>query len=830
VATLGLSRRSSQLRHKTLDLQGKLLDELIDRSTRGATMTLDTTTIRVDMHCHSIASQVSKLGVQRALGLPECATPSEEVYALAKRRGMDFVTITDHDTIAGVLQIADRPDVFVSEELTAHFRGEPQAVHVLCYGITPEDHDWLQAHSGDVELCAAYLYEREIACALAHPYYNVGAPLTARHRRRLAELFGVWEVRNGARARELNLPAATYVATRDCIGIGGSDDHAGIDIGRTFTASPAAATPAEFLAHMRAGRVSAHGKQGSAAKWAHAAIALAARSLGSAVLGDDTSEDVNAASDGDAAVGKNAASRPDPRTVLNMVQRLLREGDARHGTTGADLSPADARCLLRAWLSAVELDHLDTHPGTGERGLIELMQADDFSHSSLFRRACRLHERKLRTAVEVAIRAATGEAGVLAAAEGLFESCIAAIPYAPAVAFLANERAKLNGRSSDDGETRVAILADGIGSMHGVTRTIEEIRQRGVPGFEIEVVGTDPEVDLRLPAVAEIDVPYYPGLSIGVPSLPAAVQLLADGGFDAIHVCSPGPAGIAGVLVARALGLPLVGSYHTELTAYADLRSGQHHIADAMNLAVGAFYDACDVVLSPSLASDGALAGIGMPAEKVLRWDRGVDTARFDPSLRGTRLLAQRRLEVLYSGRITREKGAELLADAFLRAHERDPRLHLVLAGGGPEQEQLAERLGAHATFLGWLSGAELARTYANADLFLFPSATDTFGQVILEAQASGLPVVAVAEGGPLSLIEDRVTGLLCEASAPALADAVLELAASPLLRESLSRAALTAVRERTWERALERLGEGYRQVVSPAAIADREDLGARAA
>jgi glycosyltransferase involved in cell wall biosynthesis/predicted metal-dependent phosphoesterase TrpH len=767
-------------------------------------MTLDTTTTtsRVDMHCHSTASQVSKLGVQRALGLPECSTPPQEVYELAKRRGMDFVTITDHDTIDGVLQIADRSDVFVSEELTAHFRGEPQAVHVLCYGITPADHSWLQANSGDVELCAAYLHEREIACALAHPYYNVGAPLTARHRRRLAELFGVWETRNGARARELNLPAATYVATRDSIGIGGSDDHAGVDIGRTFTAAPAAATPAEFLAHLRAGRVSAHGKQGSAAKWAHAAIALAARSLGPA------------ARDG------NAVSRPDPQRVLTMVQRLLREGDTRHGATGADLSPADARCLLRAWLSAVELDHLD------ERGLIELMQADDFSHSTLFRRACRLHERKLRAAVDVAVRAATGEAEVLTAAEGLFESCIAAIPYAPAVAFLANERAKLDGRSIDDETPRVAILADGIGSMHGVTRTIEEIRQRGVPGFEIEVVGTDPEVDLRLPAVAEIDVPYYPGLSIGVPSLPAAVQLLADGGFDAIHVCSPGPAGIAGVLVARALGLPLVGSYHTELTAYAGLRSGAQHVADAMALAVGAFYNACDVVLSPSSASDAALAGIGMGAEKVLRWDRGVDTSRFDPSLRTAGLLSGDKLNVLYSGRITREKGIEMLAESFLLARERNPQLHLVLAGGGPEQERLQERLGEHATFLGWLSGAELARAYASADLFLFPSATDTFGQVILEAQASGLPVIAVAEGGPVSLIEDRVTGLLCEASAPTLAEALLELASSPPLRESLSQAALTSVRERTWERALERLGEGYRRVTSPDAL----DLRARAA
>jgi len=91
---------------------------------------------RVDLHCHSSASAVAGLAVQGTLGLPECATPPEEVHALAKRRGMDFVTITDHDTIDGVLAIADRPNVFVSEELTAAFRGEPQRVHVLCLGIT----------------------------------------------------------------------------------------------------------------------------------------------------------------------------------------------------------------------------------------------------------------------------------------------------------------------------------------------------------------------------------------------------------------------------------------------------------------------------------------------------------------------------------------------------------------------------------------------------------------------------------------------------------------------------------------------------------------------
>jgi predicted metal-dependent phosphoesterase TrpH len=147
---------------------------------------------RADLHCHSTASQVSKLGIQRSAGLPECATPPEQVYELAKRRGMDFVTITDHDTIDGALEIAHLPDVFISEELTAWFRAEDQAVHILCFGITPEDHEWLQRNNRCVESCAEYLHANNIACALAHPFYAVEAPLTPRHRRRLARLFDIW--------------------------------------------------------------------------------------------------------------------------------------------------------------------------------------------------------------------------------------------------------------------------------------------------------------------------------------------------------------------------------------------------------------------------------------------------------------------------------------------------------------------------------------------------------------------------------------------------------------------------------------------------------------
>ncbi len=742
------------------------------------------------MHVHSTASAMSKLGVQRSLHLPECATPPEEVYELAKRRGMDFVTITDHDTIAGAQTIAHLPGTFISEELTVSFKQEPQAVHVLCYGITPEDHGWLQNHSDDVEACAGYLHGNQVTAALAHPFYAVQAPLTARHRRRLAQLFPIWETRNGSRAKELNLPAFVYIETHGGTPIGGSDDHAGIDIGATFTQTPLAATPAEFLARIRAGQAGAHGAQGSAAKWTHAAMALAVRSLG----GDDESQ------------------RPSPASVLKIVERVMREGDLRSGGAGADLGPRDARALLRSWLAGMDLT-LD------EQQLIERLQEGDLSHPDLYRRARRIHERKLAQAVQEIVTMIDERSIDFGRAHNvLFDACVPAIPYAAASAFLGREKLKLT--RSDGDRPRVALVADGIGGMHGVTHTIGQIRDRGVPGYEVEVIGTDADVDRRLSAVAEIEIPFYRGLEIGVPTLPAIVEALAEGRYDLVHLCSPGPAGVGAWLLARVLELPVIGSYHTELAAYAGLRSGTAQLEAIAEVALRTFYGGCDTVLSPSPASDERLAQLGIEPSRIARWDRGVDLERFDPVLRTPGLLPDT-INVLYAGRLTHEKGVELLAEAFLAARWQDPRLHLVLAGGGPEEDALRERLGEQATFLGWLRGQDLARTYASADMFMFASATDTFGQVILEAQASGLPVVAVNEGGPASLIVSGETGLLAPAEPGALAGALLTLAHTPQLRERLRKTALAVVRERTWETSLQRLAAGYRSALLRAPASD---------
>jgi glycosyltransferase involved in cell wall biosynthesis/predicted metal-dependent phosphoesterase TrpH len=748
------------------------------------------------MHCHSSASQLSRLGVQRSLGLPECATPPDEVYELAKRRGMDFVTITDHDTIDGCLELADRPDCFVSEELTARFAGEPQAVHVLCYGITPGDHEWLQAHAGDLEACAAYLHENEIACALAHPFYNVNAPLTPRHRRRLAELFPIWEVRNGSRAAELNMPAAIYIETRGGTGIGGSDDHAGVDIGHTFTEVPAVSTPEEFLSRMREGAAVAGGEQGSAAKWAHAAMALATRALDLPGSGAPYPS-----YNGKRRTG--TVGTVDPGAVLKIAQRVIGEGAEREGKVAVDIGPDDARALLDAWLRSIDLD-------LRGRDLLAYLQADGFSHADLYRRTRRTHERRLRAAVADG-SAAMARGDIPAAFGGLFDALLPAVPYAPATAFLGAEKAKLAARPGE--RPRIALIADGIGAMHGVTATIEKIRELGVPGFAVEVVGTDAGVDRRLPAAAELEVPFYSGMSLGVPGLPDLVEALSEGRYDAVHVTAPGPAGVAATLLGRIAGTSLVASYHTELGSYAGMRSGDGGIESIAQAAMGAFYGAPSLVLSPSPAADRSLLALGVDPSRLGRWERGVDISRFDPG-KAARDAYPGEIKVLYAGRLTREKGVDLLAESFLRARAADPRLHLLLAGGGPEEDELRARLGEDATFLGWLEGDALARAYASADIFLFCSTTDTYGQVVLEAGASGVPVVAVAEGGPASLVEHRHTGMLCQPDPDRIAGTVLQLAASPLLCRHLGASAARAARERSWGRAMEQLADGYRRAL----------------
>ena len=278
----------------------------------------------------------------------------------------------------------------------------------------------------------------------------------------------------------------------------------------------------------------------------------------------------------------------------------------------------------------------------------------------------------------------------------------------------------------------------------------------------------------------------YEGLSLPIPRIDDVMAYVQRMPFDAIHVSTPGPMGLLGLLAARQRGIPVCGTYHTDFPRYAGELTG-----DPAAVALGWrfmrwFYGQLDRVAAPTESVKRELAANGLDAARLRVVGRGVDTARFHPGYRDAAWRAQhgqgRSLVLLYVGRLSREKNLQVLAVAFQRLMPTRPDVALVLVGDGPFRGELERMLhGTPATFTGVLAGEALARAYASSDLFVFPSKTDTFGRVVLEAQASGLPVIVSDEGGPKDAMQEGRTGVVVRGlDAASLARAMDELTNEP--------------------------------------------------
>ena len=157
--------------------------------------------VRADLHCHSMASNEADEALLNAINCPESYSEPVEVYEQAKRRGMNFVTITDHDSIEGVVPLLSRPDVIVGEEVTCFFPEDRCKIHLLVWGLTRADHDAMQAVADDIYKVAEYVEEHQLAHSVAHPVYRQNDVLERWHLERLALLFKGFECLNGAHSR-----------------------------------------------------------------------------------------------------------------------------------------------------------------------------------------------------------------------------------------------------------------------------------------------------------------------------------------------------------------------------------------------------------------------------------------------------------------------------------------------------------------------------------------------------------------------------------------------------------------------------------------------------
>lgn len=310
-------------------------------------------------------------------------------------------------------------------------------------------------------------------------------------------------------------------------------------------------------------------------------------------------------------------------------------------------------------------------------------------------------------------------------------------------------------------------------------------------------------------------VPFflYPDVQWAFPRPRALVDDAAAFRPDVIHAATEFAMGYAAVRVAGQLGVPLVASAHTDYEQYA----GRYRVEWAVRAGwryLRWFYGHAETVLCPTRIYEKHLHSRGVMHTGI--WSRGVDASLFRPDARSNAYRAALGarpgdLVVTYVGRLAREKNLELLLDAWTQIHARHPSARLVLVGQGPLEEEIAGRRlpGVHLT--GLLTGRDLAEAYASADLFAFPSVTETFGNVLLEAMASGLPSVVAAAGGVLEFAEHGTNAWLVQPdSADGLVDGLHRLMGDAGLRRALAAGALEGARTHRWPDVDDRLLEQY--------------------
>jgi glycosyltransferase involved in cell wall biosynthesis len=267
---------------------------------------------------------------------------------------------------------------------------------------------------------------------------------------------------------------------------------------------------------------------------------------------------------------------------------------------------------------------------------------------------------------------------------------------------------------------------------------------------------------VQLPSVYEHRLAEYPDIAWTVPHLPALLRFLEDEDIDLVQCSTPGPVGLAALAAARLAGLPVIGQFHTDVPEYALRLTGDPTAAALVGSLVGWFYRSVDRVLAPSAWVTERLATLGVPDDRVVRVPRGIDLARFSPSHRRDDAFARWGVTgpvLLYVGRLSREKNLTAILAGFAAASAEVPHATLVIVGDGPARAELARNAPARCVFTGTIIGDELATLYASADAFVFLSETETFGNVVVEAQASGLPAVVAERGAASELVIDGTTG-----------------------------------------------------------------------
>jgi glycosyltransferase involved in cell wall biosynthesis len=754
---------------------------------------------RIDLHCHSDASNKTSEAALNAIHCPESYSRPQEVYAQARRRGMDFVTITDHDSIEGVAEIAHQDDVIVGEELTCWFPEDHCKMHVLVYGITPEDHGILQSRARNIYDVAEYIERNRLAHSVAHPIYRQNDKLERWHLERLLLLFKGFECLNGAHSalhREAFEPLLDRLTREEIARLSevhgllprwpepwhkartaGTDDHGLLNVGRTYTEfPPETATKQDILNCLRIGRCQPAGEAGSSAKLAHTFYSVAVRYYSRHIL----------------------APGAKPNLATTILQTLAGEKPAPSKATLAKLALKSkvkklGRKLVSPFVNTAPTDSQGS--GIIRKLFLQSAKARMNEFPDLWKVALEglpplgEHERMFEFVSKVNADVTRGIAEAIetsvdhASFTGLFDSIAAILaqefvmmPYYFCV-FHQNKERQLLRRITGQKDTRtpdqlkVGLFVDTFDEVNGVARFVRDIGELATSQGRQLTVHTCSAKDGKsfpfrrnfAPTLTR-PMPFYPELGMNLPPVLEILEWADRMQFDAIHVSTPGPMGLLGWLVAKMLRVPMLMTHHTDFPAYLDRFTGDHRVTNGTIAYLKWFYSQAQCVFSRSSAYRFKLMDLGVPESRIRVLEPGINLSRFSPK----QPLRKEGKQLLYVGRVSVEKNLPLLVEIMKDLARRGRQVELVVAGDGPYRKPMEEALsGLPVRFLGYCSDEQLPGIYSNADLLVFPSTTDTLGQTVMEAQACGLPAVVSNKGGPRELIIDDETGVVVDSTKP---------------------------------------------------------------
>ncbi len=754
--------------------------------------------MKIDLHCHSKWSKRPTLWVMQKLGCPESFTGPLELYGIATGKGMGAVTITDHNVIDACLEIAHLPHTFISSEYTTYFPEDRCKVHVLVYGINEDIHRDITQLRDNIYNLVNYLNHRRIRHVCAHPLFGVNDRLTMVHVEKLLLLFNYWEI-NGDRIAEMNaavehmigrltpemlsrladkhnLPPVGTEPWRKIL-TAGSDDHSSLHLARTYTEVPGANSIEEFWRGLDERRARIHHENTSPKTFARDVYGIAYQFYKSRfALERHVSKDILLTFLDRALHTRPESARPFMKRVHTMFaqNRRLRTVDPK------------TRPLL-------ELARFEAEKQVREDpALMNIVRSGGADEAQL---DSRWHEFVDAVSNRMLVHSGNHMADRLFGANlfdlfhtmgatAAFSAVLA--PYLAAYALYSKERRfsrEVLGHfhPNDIGAgpaTRLSLFSDTFAETNGVANELRRQRCEAMRcGKDLTIMSCGPEHASAAPglqmfhSVGELALPDYPELTLHCPPFLQMLGYCFERETTHLHAATPGPMGLASLGIARILGLPISGSHHAPIALLAKLRTDDGSVEEIIWRYLVWFYEQLDEVLVPSQATALELIERGVTPEKLRVCPHGTDTSLFHPNKRTalSELFPGESEDVptfIYAGRVTVEKNLHILVAAYKALLSTGRRARLVVAGEGPYRAEMEALLSdAPAVFAGHAEPARLAALYASADALVYPSATESFGGAVIEAQACGIPVIVCDRGGPKELMLPDRTGFVVEAN-----------------------------------------------------------------